>query len=189
LREFRSCYPQVQIIFRPIVSDRHLQLLLGQGVLDLAFMLEHPVNPDSLVVESLVEEPILVLAHPDHRLVKSPQIFPDDLDGETILTTEMGCSYRQIFEQSLIAARVRPGTKIEFASIEGIKQCVIAGLGIAVLPEMTVIKEIDQGQITSLSWKGPDFRVFTQIAWHKDKWISPALQAFLTITRKTLVRS
>jgi DNA-binding transcriptional LysR family regulator len=189
LREFRSCYPQVQIIFRPIISDRHLQVLLGQGVLDVAFMLEHTVNPDSLVVEPLVKERILILAHPEHRLAQLPQIFPNDLNGETILTTEQGCSYRQIFEHSLMAEGVRPGTKIEFASIEGIKQCVIAGLGIAVLPEMTVTKELALEQIAALPWKGPDFEVFTQVAWHKDKWISPALKAFLEITRQTMGKS
>ena len=186
LREFRSRYPQVQLIFRPIVSDRDSQAMLVQGALDAAFLLELPVKPDQLLVEPLVEEQIMLLTHPEHRLVRCPRVFPADLDGETIFTTEQGCSYRQLFEQSLLAAGVYPGAKIEFAGIEGIKQCVMAGLGIAVLPEMTVSQEIARGQLVPLAWQGPDFQVITQVAWHKDKWISPALKAFLEITRKTL---
>lgn len=189
LSEFRSLYPQVRLIFRPIVSDGGLRMLLGQGLLDVAFMLEPPVQPEGLIVEPLIQEHILVLAHPDHPLTRLPQVLPSDLDGETILTTEQGCSYRHMFEQSLVTSGVHPGTKIEFASVEGIKQCVIAGIGIAVLPKVTVAEEIAQGQITALPWKGPDFPIVTQLARHKDKWISPALKAFLDVTRRVLLNS
>ncbi len=186
LQRFRMCYPQVQLIFRPIVSDECIRALIGQGLLDAAFLLSPPVNMQGLLIEPLIEEPILVIAHPDHPLVKAAQVLPADLNGETILTTEQGCNYRQIFEQMLASNGVHTGTKIEFASIEGIKQCVIAGLGIAVLPEMAIAKEIARGQIAVLPWKGPRFPIVTQLAWHKDKWISPALKAFIEITKDIL---
>lgn len=186
LREFRSCYPQVQLIFRPIISDEQISMLLRQGALDAAFLLSPPVNPQGLVIEPLIEEPILVISHPEHPLSKLSEVMPSDLNGETILTTEKGCNYRQLFENMLASNNVRIGTKIEFASIEGIKQCVIAGLGIAVLPKITIEKEIAEGKIAVLQWKGPDFPISTQIAWHKDKWISPALKAFLDIARSKI---
>ncbi|PWK14844.1 hypothetical protein C7459_10443 [Tumebacillus permanentifrigoris] len=31
---------------------------------------------------------------------------------------------------------------------------------------------------------GEEIILYTQLAWHKDKWISPALQAFLDVTRE-----
>jgi len=186
LREFRSCYPQVQLIFRPIISDEQISMLIGQGALDAAFLLSPPVNPQGLVIEPLIEEPILVISHPEHPLSKLSKVMPSDLNDETILTTEQGCNYRRLFENMLASNNVRIGTKIEFASIEGIKQCVIAGLGIAVLPEITIEKEMAEGKIAVLQWKGPDFPISTQIAWHKDKWISPALKAFLDIARNKI---
>jgi len=186
LREFRSSYPQVQLIFRPIISDEQINMLIGQGILDVAFLLSPPVNPQGLVVEPLIEEPILVISHPEHPLSKLSKVIPSDLNNQTILTTEQGCNYRQLFENMLASNNVRVGTKIEFASIEGIKQCVIAGLGIAVLPEITIEKEIAEGKIAVLSWNGPSFPISTQIAWHKDKWISPALKAFVDIARSKI---
>ncbi|MCI3987907.1 LysR family transcriptional regulator, partial [Bacillus vallismortis] len=30
-----------------------------------------------------------------------------------------------------------------------------------------------------------DCPVFTQLAWHKDKWMSAPLKAFIALTRKT----
>lgn len=188
LSKFRTCYPEVELVFRPIVSDENIQTLINQGLLDAAFMLSPQRNPQGLIVEPLVKENILVLSHPNHALALLPGIFPMDLNGETILTTEQGCNYRQIFEQILSSNGVHAGTKIEFTSIEAIKQCVISGLGIAVLPEMTVEKEIADGKIAVLPWKGPEFTIMTQLAWHKDKWFSPALRAFVNITRSILLR-
>lgn len=35
-----------------------------------------------------------------------------------------------------------------------------------------------------LNWQS-DCPVFTQLAWHKDKWMSAPLKAFIDLTRKT----
>ncbi|KIL31015.1 hypothetical protein B4067_4061 [Bacillus subtilis subsp. subtilis] len=73
---------------------------------------------------------------------------------------------------------------MEFVSIEAIKQCVMAGLGIGILPEMTVKDDIAAGRMKELNWQS-DCPVFTQLAWHKDKWMSAPLKAFIDLTRKT----
>lgn len=186
LNQFRIKYPEVQLIFRPIISDESIRVQITQGKLDAAFLLSSLSNQHGLIVELLRDEPIMVICHPNHPLTKQSIVLPSDLTGETLLTTEEGCDYRHIFEQMLMSNGVHLGTKIEFASIEAIKQCVIAGLGIAVLPEMTIKKEISSGEISVLPWSGPNFPIATQLAWHKDKWISPALRAFIDITRNIL---
>jgi DNA-binding transcriptional LysR family regulator len=101
-----------------------------------------------------------------------------------LLYGSMGCSYRMIFEDSLKSAGVFPLDKIEFSSNEAIKQCVIAGLGVALLPEMVVKKDIIEGKMKEIPWKGSEPSLFTQIAWHKDKWITPPLEALINLTRQ-----
>ncbi|HLR66864.1 MAG TPA: LysR substrate-binding domain-containing protein [Virgibacillus sp.] len=54
----------------------------------------------------------------------------------------MGCSYRTLLEDAFRAADVYPLNKFESVSIEAIKQYVIAGIGIAILPEMAVEEDI-----------------------------------------------
>jgi DNA-binding transcriptional LysR family regulator len=70
--------------------------------------------------------------------------------------------------------------------VEAIKQCVVAGLGIAVLPEMAVHEELAQRRLVALRWSEPDFAIGTHLVWHKDKWQSPALRAFLETVREVL---
>jgi DNA-binding transcriptional LysR family regulator len=60
------------------------------------------------------------------------------------------------------------------------------GMGITVLPEVAVHVEVTQGRLVALPWSEAGFEVVTQLVWHKDKWQSPALKAFLSLTRERL---
>lgn len=180
LKNFRSRYPLVQLVFQPLVSDENIREQLEHGILDVAFLLGPPFDIPGINMKPLVKENILIVAGTDHPLSMFPHIEPPDFSNATILTTEKGCAYREIFEKLLLSKGVRTGVKIEFSSIEAIKHCVIAGLGIAVLPEITIKKEIAQHKIAVLHCEGFDYSIDTRLAWHKEKWISPSLKAFLS---------
>ena len=76
--------------------------------------------------------------------------------------------------------------KIEFSSIEAIKRCAMVGLGVTLLPKVAVTEELISGKLAVLPWRGVEFPFVTRMVWHKDKWISPALQAFIQIARQEL---
>src|SRR5207244_11793399 len=82
--------------------------------------------------------------------------WPRDLSGQHLLLTEEGCAYRKKFERILNARGVRPHAVGEFASIEAIKQCALLGMGIALLPEVALAREIRSGALSVLPWRGPD---------------------------------
>ncbi len=185
LREFRTRFPLVKLMFRPYpFADLHR--CVSDGSVDVAFIIDEPFHSMSLMVEPLVIEPLLILASPDHPLVHLPYVHAHHLEGEPFLLTEVGCAYRNMFERALNEAGIHPTTNLEFSSVEAIKQCVIANMGIAVLPAVAVASEISQGRLAALKWGGHDFQVVTQMLWHKEKWLSPALHAFLNVAREML---
>lgn len=186
LRRFRSRFPQVRLTFRP-VPYADLRGLVTEGSLDVAFLLEELVRAANLVAETLVREPLLLVAPPDHYLTRRSVISMEELAGEPMLLTERGCSYRQVFERELAKAGVEPAQVLEFDSVEAIKRCVMAGLGLSVLPEITVADEIEREELVILRRGGAELAVETQTILHKEKWISPALEAFLDVSREVLV--
>lgn len=186
LRAFRTRYPGVHLIFRPSpVSE--LRSLVRTGNLDVALVFEETDHEAGPGEEPLAAEPVWVLAAPDHPLVAREEVVPADFAATDVLLTEAGCCYRSLLERILSRANVYPATTLEFSSIEAVKQCVMAGLGLTILPEVTVSEEIAQGRLCKLPWRGPDLTVVTHMVWHKDKWLSPALSAFLSLTREMLV--
>ena len=77
-------------------------------------------------------------------------------------------------------------TYLEFQNAEAIKQCAIAGIGIAFLPEITAEAEVERGELVTLPWHIPDLHVYTHMAWHKDKWLSPIILSFIEAAREVI---
>jgi DNA-binding transcriptional LysR family regulator len=179
---FRRRYPNVELQFRPHYSD--LQIAeLETGKLDAVINMCSSAFNASHTCIPLNTESIVLCTHPGHPLAKLREVKPAHLAGQTFLLTESGCGYRGKFDQMLALANVRPGPITEFSSVEAIKQCVINGMGLAVLPVIVVEREIRQKKIKNLNWIGPSFDITIHIRWHKDKWLSPALSAFLELVK------
>lgn len=70
---------------------------------------------------------------------------------------------------------------LETASISDLKQFAVRGFGIAVLPLYAVNEELESNQLSMINWNGGNLKLFTQVVHHRDKWLSPSLEAFLQI--------
>jgi DNA-binding transcriptional LysR family regulator len=186
LDQFRQQFPRVELIFRPYDRYNSWERQLAEGIADAALILSEPIQTTQALLEPLVHERIFVLTSPEHSLTRCASVSLADLAGETLLLTEAGCAYRLLFERALHQLGVRLGMILEFHSVEAIKQCTMSGLGVAVLPEVAVRAEVDQGRLAVLPFTDQEFTMLTLLAWHKDKWLSPALRAFLAVTRQIL---
>ena len=78
----------------------------------------------------------------------------------------MHIPYRAMIDELLQEAGVQPHSLIEINNIQAIKKLVMSGLGITVLPRVSVEYELTQNLLTEVPWKGPPLRVFTQIAYY-----------------------
>lgn len=182
LRAYRNAYPRVHLIFRPS-PVAELRRLVREGSIDVAFMFDEKERLESPGDELLTYEPVWLLAAPDHPLAALESVVPADLAGADLLLTETGCCYRALFERVLSRAGVYPDTLMEFSNQEAVRQCVMTGLGMTVMPALAVRSEVEQGRLCQLPWNGPDLTIATRLIWHKDKWLSPALDAFLRMAR------
>ena len=186
---FHERHPKVRLSVRPSAVGRLVgsrRRSVEEGGVDVAFVLDGPVEVSGLSVEPLLEEGVSVIVPADHTLASSSLVASRDLSGETVLlpeAPESGCAYRVQFERQLGAAGVVPLEKMEFQSIEAIKQCVAAGMGVSVLPSVAVNQELGGGKLATLRWDEP-FEVLTQMVWHEERWRSPALREFLETARE-----
>ncbi|KHD85307.1 LysR family transcriptional regulator [Heyndrickxia ginsengihumi] len=186
LTTFKQRFPKVQFQFSPGTSDREILQQLEKGNLDAAILMNIEQVPDAFITEKLRREEINVVASPNHPLFHREFVSAADLSSESLLLTEKNCSYRRSFDNEFAAHGFHQQQVFEFASVEAMKQCVISGLGVAVLPKMTIQKELTEGTIQILPWKGNPLYIHSYLVWHKNKWMSPILSAFLDLTRKAL---
>ncbi len=182
---FRSRYPKVRLIFRS-VPNQQLKQTLFEGTADVVFMLDESILSTGLTVEPLLEETFRFFVSPDHHLAKRTVLQHEDFHEEVFLVNEKGCTYRTMFDRSFEKKGIDSITYLEFQNAEAIKQCAITGIGIAFLPEITVEAEVKRGELVALPWQIPNLHVYTQMAWHKDKWLSPIILSFIEAAREVM---
>lgn len=185
VRAYRKRYPLVEMIFRPY-SDSTLCTMLQTGAFDMAILMADANPGRNFKSVRLRTERVFLLSDLGHPLAKQRVVKPEDLNGQMLLLTEAGCGYRAKLDRVLAMQNIRPGNVTEFSSVEAIKQCVIAGMGVALLPAIVVAKELRQHQIKALQWAGPQLDIATHVLWHEDKWVSPAMEAFQKLLHEKL---
>lgn len=182
---FRLRYPGVRLIFRS-VPNQQLKQTLFDGTADVVFILDEPIQSKGLAVEALTKETFSFFAAPDHALVKRTTLQLEDFQGEAFLINEKGCPYRTMFDRTFKNGDVDSISPLEFQSAEAIKQCAISGIGIAFLPEIVTEVEVERDELLALPWRMSDLDVYTQMSWHKDKWLSPIILAFIETAREVM---
>ncbi|WP_160678294.1 LysR family transcriptional regulator [Clostridium sp. C8-1-8] len=185
LKEYRRLYPNVEVSmkFGNCTDFRHF---LRDNFIDVAFSLGTRIESEDFITEISFDEPMLLLTAPGHHLIDKSEVLPEDIAKEPLILTELGCSYRAVFENMLNSLNLKANVVLETGSVQAIKQFTMSGLGVTLLPKVAVEEELNSGRLVSLNWSGPDFGIVSQVLYHKDKWLSPALKAFLKLSREMM---
>ncbi|MDJ1137019.1 LysR family transcriptional regulator [Streptomyces iconiensis] len=150
LRAVRERFPLLRLAFQPAPRGPLLDGL-AEGTIDAGFLQEEAVREPGVHAERLLREPLRLIAAPGHRLGARTRVETADLAHETVLLLEPGCAQRTAMERELSRAGLRPPT-VEFFSLEALRRCVAAGLGVGLAPAGSVDEEITRGELTALPW-------------------------------------
>jgi DNA-binding transcriptional LysR family regulator len=180
LTEYRKLYPLVDIRVQTESCEHFFELIKANNI-DIALVLTDKVKSPEMIVETLHYEAMTVVASPLHPLARQKRVTPHDFVNECLVITLPGCGYRPLILSMFKKHNVKPGALMELSSIGAIKQCTICGLGAAILPKIAVKEDLDNGKLIELDWAGPAFDVKTQPIYHHQKWLTPAMRAFLEL--------
>lgn len=178
LKNYHKQYPNVEIIIKiSMCSD--LKDMLKNNIVDLIFILDEAVIDSDFISCISYNEPMVVLASPLNKLVNKNNLTLQDIKDEPLILTEKGCSYRNAFEKIFHKSGLSPNLSLEVGNIDAIKNFTMSNLGVTLLPVMTVKKELDRKDLMILDLKGFEFNMMTQMLYHKNKWITAAMKAFI----------
>lgn len=182
LARFRERFPDTRLTVGRS-SRQGLARDLAHGVTDLALMLSEPFAGQSLAVEVLARERLVVVAPPGSPLA-GREARPADLAGTPLFLTRYVWSARRLIEEALSQAHVRPAAVVECTSVEIVKRCVAAGLGVSVMPWFAVEREIARGEVSQAAWSGGPLSASVLLVRHEGRWLSPAARAFMEAVRE-----
>lgn len=176
LARFRGRHPGVTVHLD--VSNRAavLDQLIGNRI-DLAIMGQ---VPDGLGLEAIrfMDNPLVVIAPPDHPLVGKKNASVASLAAESFLVREAGSGTRGAMERFFAARELEIRSSMEMSSNEAIKQAVQAGLGLGILSLQTLEMELALKRLAVLDVDGFPIMRHWYIVHRADKRLSPAALAF-----------
>jgi LysR family transcriptional regulator, hydrogen peroxide-inducible genes activator len=172
----RQRWPKLQLLLREEQTAALVERLRA-GSLD-ATILSLPLDGDDLRSELLLDEPILLALPRGHRLARTQRVAPAGLAAEPVIMLEEGHCLR---DQSLAvcdAARLGRRDEVQAAGLESLRQMVMAGIGIALVPELATLPPFGTGELAVYRrFRPPEPKRELVLAWRRSFPRGDALQA------------
>lgn len=187
LSAFYAAYPLVNVRVEYLRTDRIYDALLA-GAIDLGIVACPRATPQIEVVP-LAGEPMVVILPPAHPLAAPARgtVPPEALDGLPFIAFDPDIPTRRIIDDRLRARGVTVNVVQAFDNIETIKRVVEIGLGVAIVPEPTVRREVRDGTLVARPLDGEEFTRPTGILLRKGRAKSNALVRFVeTLISRTI---
>jgi len=178
LGSFSRRYPDVTVSL-DVTNRETLLQQLSENSVDLVIMGQPPAEAD-VDAEAFMDNPLVVVAPPDHPLAGKKKIPLARLQEETFLVRETGSGTRIAMERFFSERGIRLKTGMEVGSNEAIKQSVQAGLGLGLLSRATIEQELTLKRLVVLDIA--EFPIMRQwfVVHRRGKRLSAAAEAFRT---------
>lgn len=182
LSQYKKSHPEVELSLQLIDANEIAPMLLD-NIVDIVLALDTPILNPALSTCFEHWEPVHLYASPEYAIVKKDNVTINDLNELPMILTKPLCCYRKQLEQDLIKSNVQPKIILETSSVQVIKETTLHGLGVCLLPQFLVEKELNNHQLYELAFP-TDYHISAQLIHHKNKWISPILSDFMNTVKE-----
>ncbi|WP_242136892.1 LysR family transcriptional regulator [Sphingomonas sp. TREG-RG-20F-R18-01] len=152
--EFLAAHPDLRVDF--VLDDRFVDLM-GENI-DVALR-GGELADSSLTARKLATCPRLVVASPAYLARMGTPSTPTALLEHTALVYTQGLIAEEWrFQHASGDASVRIPTRLSFSAADGVREAVIAGLGLAISPRWLMQPELESGSVVAVlaDWKLPN---------------------------------
>jgi len=180
LAEFRRLHPMIKItVERALgseIPDDVLRYSAEFGVLSY-----EPQEPALHSVVVYLDELVFVVP-PTHPLAKTPEISIRQLGAESFVAHTVSSPYREKVIQLFKTHKTPLHMDLELPTLQAIKQFVAMGSGVAFVPEISVERELERGELVRIAVRELQLKRKLRLIYRKDANLSHAARAFLKVT-------
>lgn len=181
--DFHREYPELSIKFT--TADTTVMFdMLDHNEADLIITLDsHSYNKDYIIAK---EEPLSM-----HFVVNSESTLTDyselsimDIIDEPFVLTEYGQGYRKVFDRELAKRSLEITPALEIGRTDIITSIVAKSNMISYLPDFVTKDMVKKGKLCYLNVVDFNTEIWKQLIYHKNKWMSKRLKAFINYVKE-----
>ncbi len=177
VKQFIKAHPQVKVHIEYSRTDKVYEACLNNTI-DFGIV-ALPLRFPNIAVIPLREDKLVLVCGPEHPLARRRKVSLQSLAGEEFIAFERDIPTRKTIDRLLKQHKVAVTHVMEFDNIETIKRSVEAGIGLSILPETAVAKEVENGLLRALDFSEGTFTRSIGIIHRKGKVFSAAAREFV----------
>lgn len=185
LKRFREQRPRVHVHLNSSGATEEAVEKLLSGLVHMAICRLTP-HPE---VESLhlYNDDLALVVAPDHPFAKRGRVPLVEAGREPFLFFERTSSYHGLVYSMFLRHGVAPESVMELDSMEAMKHMVEAGLGIAILPVVSIRQEVQRGELAQVMIQNMEQPAQREVGVHvlRNRNLAPPVRDFLkTLTQE-----
>ena len=166
-------------------STQELTQMVRENQVDLIYFLDQKTNVPEWIKAGERRERAFFVSSARHPLASQRAIPLERLLREPLLLTEKGISYRYAMEQLLAAQGVELHPVLETGNTDVIIR-LLEETGVSFLPEFAIREGVRAGRLAILDALCPEIQMWSQLAYHRNKWVTPQMELLLRLIGEQL---
>lgn len=183
-QEFTRHYPRIEISIQ-VDNSANISEGVLDGELDLGFV-TLPVEHKNLVSFPIYDDMMRVIATPSHPLARRRRVSLEELTRTKLIIYKRGSVTRKLIESVFAQRGLELNPDMEIDRPEAMKKLVEVGLGVSIIPEMSIKRELEEGSLVTLNTGDVSFERQLGLICRKGQFFSPSSAVFLDIIRDML---
>lgn len=181
--DFHNKYPNIAIRFT--TGDSAVMLdMLDHNEADVIITLDHHLYNKDYVIAKEQQLSMHFVASSKSKFAGKKNLSINDIINEPFILTEHGQGYRRVFDRELAKKSLEITPFLEIGRTDMITSMLTQSNMISYLPDFVTQPLIDSGELCYLDVRDLNIDIWKQLIYHKNKWMSKSLKAFIEYVKE-----
>lgn len=176
--DFHKKYPSISLKFT--TADTTVMFdMLNHNEADIIMTLDRHVYQNDYVIAKEEHVPVHFVTNISSPFAGVSNLSIKDIINEPFVLTEYGMGYRRVLDKELEKLSLKTNTVLEIGRTDLITTLLSQSNLIAFLPDFVTQAHVKSGSLCYLDVCDIDVDIYKQLIYHKNKWLSRSLKAFI----------
>ncbi|MBO7252022.1 MAG: LysR family transcriptional regulator [Oscillospiraceae bacterium] len=176
--QLRQKYPGIRLNLTTAGTDNLFQML-DHNEADLVCTLDSHIYNTNYIIAGEEKIGVHFVVSSNNPLAEKTLLSKEDLMRQDFFLTEKGMSYRRLLDEWLAQSSMEIIPVLETGRADLICALVEQDLGISFLPDYVTEQAVVRGSVVRMDAEGFQPDLWKQLLYHREKWLSPAMQAVI----------
>ena len=181
--DFNKKYPKIKLKFSSADTNDMIEML-DHNEADAMITLDRHVYKGDFVIAKENRINMHFVTSPSSPLATRKKIRLEELEKYPLILTEKNTGYRRALDIEMAKHSIELLPVLEISRTDIITKLICESDRVSFLPDFVTEKFVAEGKLVYLNVTDFDAHIWKQLIYHKNKWMSEALKAFIDYVKE-----